>query len=80
MNRIKCILNRLQPKRKRSPLRYFARAQLLIRDAAEHLREARRLKPGELPECARDVFFRDVEDLLREAQRYVRKGRRMDMP
>lgn len=76
MNRIKHFLNRSRPKLKCSPHRYFARAQALIRAAAERLREARRLKPEKLPECARDVFYRDVEDLLREARRYVRKGRR----
>jgi len=76
MNRIKHILNRSRPKPKCFPLRYFARAQTLIRAAAERLREARQLKPGELPECARDVFYRDVEDLLRDARRYVRKGLR----
>jgi len=73
-------MNRVSSRRplssKQRQKRYFRKAQVLIGAAAQSLREARHMKPGKFPEGAQDIFFRDVEDLLREARRYVRKGRR----
>lgn len=76
MNQIKRVLKSSQTANRQRQIRYYRKAFELISAAALHLREARRLKPWDLPEGAQDIFFHDVEDLLREARRYVRKGLR----
>lgn len=74
MNR---IFDHERKEQNRRQARCYRRAQELIRASSIRLREARQLKPWDLPEGAADVFARDVEDLLREARRFVRRGRRM---
>ena len=74
MNRVRRFLNLQRKSRLRRQARYYRQAFELVYAAAQCLKDARQLEYWNYPEGAQKIFLRDVDALLREAQRFAHKG------